>query len=82
MNYKHYIEINPKKLAGKPVIKGTRIAVELVLRLLAQGATAEEILRTYPHLNKNHIRACLAYATEAIGTEAVFPLIGRAAVLA
>lgn len=82
MNYRPYIEINPKKLAGKPVIKGTRIAVELILRLLAQGATTEEILQTYPHLTKTHIRACLAYATEVVGGENVVPLAGRTAVLA
>ncbi|MBI2097952.1 MAG: DUF433 domain-containing protein [Candidatus Vogelbacteria bacterium] len=82
MNYRSYIEINPKKLVGKPVIKGTRIAVELVLRLLAQGATIEEILRTYPHLTKVQIQACLAYATEVIGGENVVPLTGRAAVMA
>ncbi|MBI4136108.1 MAG: DUF433 domain-containing protein [Candidatus Vogelbacteria bacterium] len=82
MNYRPYIEINPKKLAGKPIIKGTRIAVELVLRLLAQGATAEEIIRTYPHLTRVQIRACLAYATEVIGEQRILPLTGRAAVLA
>ena len=45
-------------MVGKPVIKGTRITVELVLRLLAQGATPEEITKTYPHLKKRDILAC------------------------
>lgn len=73
--YQNYIEINPKKMVGKPVIKGTRITVELVLRLLAQGVTPEEILKTYPHLKKRDILACLEYATRIIGQEQILPLI-------
>lgn len=53
------IEINPKVLVGKPVIKGTRITVELVLEKLASGQSIDEILRSYPHLNREQIWACL-----------------------
>lgn len=56
------IEINPKVMVGKPVIKGTRITVELVLEKLASGQTTEDILRAYPHLNRDQILACLDYA--------------------
>ena len=73
-NFNQYIEINPQKMVGKPVIKGTRITVELVLRLLAQGITVGEIIKTYPHLKKRDIMACLEYATRVIGGERVFPL--------
>ncbi len=65
MNWQERISIDPKVLAGKPVIKGTRISVELVIDLLAAGWTAEQIL---------DIRACLAYASELLHAEKVFPL--------
>jgi len=68
------IEINPKVMAGKPVIKGTRIPVELILRMLSQGISAEEILEEYPHLTKVDVQAALAYAAEALAVEEVFPL--------
>src|SRR5262245_34648828 len=55
------IECNPHVLLGKPVIRGTRISVELVLRDLSEGATFEDILDSYPHLKREDILACLAY---------------------
>ena len=54
------IQINPKVMIGKPVIKGTRIPVELILKMLSQGIATEEILEEYPHLTKEDIRAALA----------------------
>ena len=54
------IEINPKILAGKPVIKGTRISVELILRMLSQGISVEEILEEYPHLTEEDVKAALS----------------------
>jgi len=54
------IEINPQILAGKPVIKGTRISVELILRMLSQGISGEEILEEYPHLIEEDIKAALS----------------------
>lgn len=68
------IEINSKVMAGKPVIKGTRIPVELILRMLSQGISAEEILEEYPHLTKVDVQAALAYAAEVLAVEEVFPL--------
>lgn len=73
-DYKTYIEINSKKMVGKPVIKDTRITVELVLHLLAQGATFDEIIGIYPHLKKEQILACLEYATQILEAEKVFPI--------
>lgn len=70
----NYIIFNSKILGGKPIIKGTRIAVDLILRLLAQGETFDEIIKTYPHLKKDHILACLKYATQILEEEKVFPL--------
>jgi uncharacterized protein (DUF433 family) len=57
------ISVDPKVMVGKPVIRGTRVTVEYVLNLLADGATAEEIRREYPGLQNEDIRACLVYAT-------------------
>jgi len=60
--YQNRITVDPKVMVGKPVIKGTRITVELILRLLAQGQAIEEILKAYPHLKKEDILAALEYA--------------------
>jgi uncharacterized protein (DUF433 family) len=68
------ITINPKVMVGKPVIKGTRIPVELILRMLAQGISQEEILKEYPRLQPEDIRAALAYAGEVVAGEEVFLL--------
>jgi uncharacterized protein (DUF433 family) len=56
------IEVNPKVMVGKPVIRGTRIPVELLLRKLGKGATVEELLDAYPRLSREDIQAALAYA--------------------
>ncbi len=63
MNGQQRIEIDPSILVGKPVVKGTRLAVEFIVDLLAQGWTEAEILRNYPGLTSEDIKACLAYAS-------------------
>lgn len=60
------ITVDPKIFGGKPIIRGMRISVELVLSLLAQGETPEAILADYPDLEPEDIRACLAYAHAVI----------------
>jgi len=60
-------------LAGKPIIKGTRIAVELILELLANGWTKEKIFKNYPQLKEEDITAALLYATEVLKAEKVYP---------
>ncbi len=77
--YQNRIVVNPKIMVGKPVIKGTRITVELILRLLAQGMTEQEILENHPHLKKEDIRAALEYAAQTIEEEKVFPLVPQKA---
>jgi uncharacterized protein (DUF433 family) len=74
MNWQDRISVDPKVLVGKPIVKGTRIAVELVVDLLAQGWTQEQILDSYPNLAAEDIRACLAYASEVLHAERVYPL--------
>jgi uncharacterized protein (DUF433 family) len=74
MGWQDRITIDPKVLVGKPVIKGTRIAVEFVIDLLAQGWSESEILRNYPGLTHEDIIACLRYAGETLHSEKVYPL--------
>jgi uncharacterized protein (DUF433 family) len=72
MNWEERIEVNPRVLVGKPVIKGTRIAVEFVVDLLARGWTTDQILSEYDHLTTQDIQACLAYASEVLKSERVY----------
>src|SRR5271170_7701397 len=74
MTWQDRIAVDPKVLVGKPVIRGTRIAVELVVDLLAKGWTQDQILDSYPNITADDIRACLAYASEVLRTERVYPL--------
>jgi len=71
MDWQERIVVDPAVLVGKPVIRGTRIAVEFVIDLLGRGWTTEEILRVYDHLTVQDIRACLAYASEILKAEQV-----------
>jgi len=65
------IEIDPDVLGGKPVIRGTRIPVELLLRNLAEGATEGDLLDAYPRLSREGIHAALAYAADSIAHEVI-----------
>ena len=65
------IHSDPRILGGKPVIRGTRISVELVLRKLSEGATVEDLLDAYPHLTADDIRAAVAYAADVIADDGV-----------
>ena len=68
------IEINPEIMQGKPVIRGTRVPVELLLRKLAEGATIPDLLNAYPRLGVEDIRAALDYAADTIAHEAFVAL--------
>jgi len=70
------ITANPSVLVGKAVVKGTRLAVGFVLDLLASGWSHADLLANYPNLSEEDIRACIAYASEIVGEERVFPLSG------
>ena len=65
------IEINPDVMLGKPVIRGTRIPVELVIRKLAEGATEADLLDAYPRLTREDVRAALAYAADSLAHETI-----------
>lgn len=73
MDLNDRIVVDPQILVGKPVVRGTRISVALVLRLLAQGMQQAEILAEYPRLASDDIHACLAYAEALISGEDIFP---------
>lgn len=65
------IEIDPAVMLGKPVIRGTRITVELILRKLSEGATVEDLLDAYPRLAMADIQAALAYAADSLAHETI-----------
>ena len=73
MNWQERIIVDPQILVGKPVIKGTRLAVEFIVDLLAQGWSDDEILRNYPGITQDDIRACLGYASEILRAEKIYP---------
>jgi uncharacterized protein (DUF433 family) len=68
-DYLERIAIDPKVMVGKPVIRGTRIPVELVVRMVGQGISDEEILAEYPRLTLEDIRAALLFAADSVANE-------------
>ena len=72
MRWQERVEINPRILVGKPIIKGTRIAVEFVIELLGRGWSVEQILEEFDHLSREDIQACLVYAGETLKSERVY----------
>ena len=72
------IVVNPKIMAGKPVIRGTRIPVDAIIRRLAEGMSVKEILEEYPNLSKEDIKAALEYAAKVVSGEEVIPLVEKA----
>jgi uncharacterized protein (DUF433 family) len=71
MTFTDRIEINPRVMLGKPVIRGTRIPVELILRKLSEGASEGDLLDAYPNLAREDIQAAMRYAADTIAHEAV-----------
>ena len=72
MDWRERIVIDPQILVGKPVIRGTRLAVEFVVELLAMGWTEEQVLENHPGLVHDDILACLKYASDMLKAERVF----------
>lgn len=68
------IEINPNIMLGKPVIRGTRITVEIILEKLSQNISIDEILEDYPKLTREDIQAAIAYAAVALSTDEILPV--------
>ena len=66
MTWHDRIEVNEAVLVGKPVVRGTRLAVEFLIELLARGWTMEQVIENYPGITKEDLRACLAYAHDVL----------------
>ncbi len=73
MNWRDYIISDPQILVGKPTLKGTRISVDLVLRLLGGGWTQQQVLENYPNLTPEMLQAAFAFAAEVMENEIVKP---------
>jgi uncharacterized protein (DUF433 family) len=71
------VTVDPEVMAGKPVIRGTRLTVEYVLNLLAHGMTPEEILDEYEGLAPEDIQACFLFASKSLESNAFMPLIAK-----
>jgi uncharacterized protein (DUF433 family) len=67
------ITLDPELLAGKPVIRGTRLSVEFVIGLMAEGWSEADVLANYPGITHEDVIACLAYARDTLSSEKVFP---------
>lgn len=67
---------DPNIMMGKPVIRGTRITVEMVLEKMSAGETMEDLLEAYPHLTREGIRAALGFAAKALRADVVYPIAG------
>jgi uncharacterized protein (DUF433 family) len=76
MQYLGRIETRPDVMLGKPVIKGTRVPVELILRKLSEGATQADLIDAYPRLSAEDIRAAMAYAADIIAHEEIIAIEG------
>ncbi|MEX2599909.1 MAG: DUF433 domain-containing protein [Dehalococcoidia bacterium] len=74
MQWQERITTDPAVLVGKPVVKGSRLAVEFIIDLLAQGWSVDDVLQSYPGLTTDDVRACFAYASHVLHSERVFPL--------
>ncbi len=74
MDWRKFIESDPKMMMGKPVIKGTRITVELILEKLASGESFEQVIESHPRLTVESIRAAIAFAAENLRTDVICPV--------
>ena len=74
MNWKEYIHANPEILAGKPVVKGTRLSVDFLLGLLADGWSEAQILENYPQVTPEALQAVFAMAAEIMREESIYTL--------
>jgi uncharacterized protein (DUF433 family) len=72
-SYQH-IEVNPKIMMGKPVIKGTRITVEQILENLSESNSIDDVLLAHPHLTKDQVHAALSFAAQSIRGDEIYPI--------
>ena len=72
MKWQHFIEVNPDVLAGKPVLRGTRLSVEFLLSLFAEGWTHDQVLENYPQLDRTALQAVFAFSADCLHDEQYF----------
>ncbi len=72
MDWRQYIHSDPEILVGKPVVRGTRLAVDFILRLFASGWTEKQVLENYPGLTSEALHAVFAFAAECMGEQSLF----------
>ena len=75
INMEERIVVNPKIMVGKPIIKGTRIPVDAILKRLADGMSISDILEEYPNISEEDIRAALIYVSQVIAGEQIIPMV-------
>ncbi len=75
-DWRDFIHSDPQVLVGKPVVRGTRLSVDFILRLLGNGWTREQVLANYPRLTPEALQAVFAYAGERMGEEALYDVPG------
>lgn len=73
MDWRAHIHVDPSIASGKPVIRGTRLTVDFVFRLLANGWTHEQVIENYPQLTAEDLQACYGFVTECLGEESFLP---------
>jgi uncharacterized protein (DUF433 family) len=76
MEWHEHIHSDPEILGGKPIVRGTRLSVELLLGLFANGWTQEQVLESYPHLTPEDLRAIFAFAAEIASEQRIFEIPG------
>ncbi|MEZ4706534.1 MAG: DUF433 domain-containing protein [Caldilineaceae bacterium] len=74
MNWRDYIHTDPNILVGKPVVKGTRLSVDFILRLFGNGWTAEQVFDSYPQLTPAALQAVFAFAAESLSQETLYAM--------
>ena len=78
IDWRQFIHSDPEVLLGKPVVKGTRLAVEFILGLFAEGWTQKQVIENYPNLTEESLRAVFAFARECMKEEALYPIPAEA----
>ena len=73
-DWKRYITSDPEIMLGKPVIKGSRIIVDLIIEKLSQGDSIEQIIESHPHISRKEILACLSYASDSVKNETAYAI--------
>ncbi|MCD4696985.1 MAG: DUF433 domain-containing protein [Bacteroidales bacterium] len=75
VNWNKYIVSDPKIQQGKPVIKGTRITVDLIIEKLSEGEKHDQIIESHPHINEKMILACLSFAKDSLNNTEIYQLV-------